>query len=76
MPNDKANRKVVKLLMVNVITNIDERTTADFGYDEQKLSEQKRYLRKYLRNSLIDPIFETARLDLSGLNTGDFTLRN
>jgi len=76
MPNDKANRKVVKLLMVNVITNIDERTTADFGYDEQKLSEQKRYLRKYLRNSLIDPIFETARLDLGGLNTGDFTLRN
>ena len=76
MPNDKANRKVVKLLMVNVITNIDERTTADFGYDEQKLSEQKRYLRKYLRNSLIDPIFKKVDLDLSGLNTGDFTLRN
>ena len=76
MPNDKANRKVVKLLMVNVITNINNKFGNDFGYDEQKLFEQKRYLRKYLRNSLIDPIFETARLDLSGLNTGDFTLRN
>ena len=40
----KANRKVVKAANGKTwITNIDERTTADFGYDEQKLSEQKRY---------------------------------
>ena len=76
MPNDKANRKVVKLLMVNVITNVDNNERTEVGYNAQKLSEQKKYLRKYLRNSLIDPIFKKVDLDLSGLNTGDFTLRN
>ena len=76
MPNDKANRKVVKLLMVNVITDVDSDRNVEKGYEAPKLLEQKKYLRKYLRNSLIDPIFETARLDLGGLNTGDFTLRN
>ena len=76
MPNDKANRKVVKLLMVNVITDVDNNGRTEVGYNAQKLSEQKKYLRKYLRNSLIDPIFKKVDLDLSGLNTGDFTLRN
>ena len=75
MPNAKANRKVVKLLMVNVITNINNKFGNDFGYDEQKLFEQKKYLRKYLRNSLMDPIFKKVDLDLTGSETGDFTIR-
>ena len=75
MPNDKANRKVVKLLMVNVITNVDNNERTEVGYNAQKLSEQKKYLRKYLRNSLIDPIFKKVDLDLSGI-VGNTTLRD
>ena len=75
MPNDKANRKVVKLLMVNVITDVDSNRKVEIGYNAQKLSEQKKYLRKYLRNSLIDPIFKKVDLDLSGI-VGNTTLRD
>ena len=75
MPNDKANRKVVKLLMVNVITDVDNNGRTEVGYNAQKLSEQKKYLRKYLRNSLIDPIFKKVDLDLSGI-VGNTTLRD
>ena len=64
MPNNKANRKVVKLLMVNVITNINSDGQAEKGYEAPKLLEQKKYLRKYLRNSLIDPIFKKVNLNL------------
>ena len=53
MPNSKANRKVVKLLMVNVITDVDSDRNVEKGYEAPKLLEQKKYLRKYLRNSLI-----------------------
>ena len=75
MPNDKANRKVVKLLMVNVITDVDSDRQAEKGYEAPKLLEQKKYLRKYLRNSLIDPIFKKVDLDLSGI-VGNTTLRD
>ena len=71
MPNDKANRKVVKLLMVNVITDVDYNGVAEKGYEAAKLLEQKKYLRKYLRNSLIDPIFKKVDLDLSGITLRD-----
>ena len=71
MPNSKANRKVVKLLMVNVITDVDSNRKVEIGYNAQKLSEQKKYLRKYLRNSLIDPIFKKVDLDLSGITLRD-----
>ena len=64
MPNDKANRKVVKLLMVNVITDVDSDRQAEKGYEAPKLLEQKKLLRKYLRNSLIDPIFKKVDLNL------------
>ena len=64
MPNDKANRKVVKLLMVNVITDVDNDGETEKGYEAPKLLEQKKYLRKYLRNSLIDPIFKKVNLNL------------
>ena len=75
MPNSKANRKVVKLLMVNVITDVDYNGVAEKGYEAAKLLEQKKYLRKYLRNSLIDPIFKKVDLDLSGI-VGNTTLRD
>ena len=71
MPNDKANRKVVKLLMVNVITDVDSDRKVEKGYEAPKLLEQKKYLRKYLRNSLIDPIFKKVDLDLSGITLRD-----
>ena len=71
MPNSKANRKVVKLLMVNVITDVDYNGVAEKGYEVAKLLEQKKYLRKYLRNSLIDPIFKKVDLDLSGITLRD-----
>ena len=71
MPNDKANRKVVKLLMVNVITDVDSDRNVEKGYEAPKLLEQKKYLRKYLRNSLIDPIFKKVDLDLSGITLRD-----
>ena len=71
MPNSKANRKVVKLLMVNVITDVDSDRQAEKGYEAPKLLEQKKYLRKYLRNSLIDPIFKKVDLDLSGITLRD-----
>ena len=64
MPNGKANRKVVKLLMVNVITDVDNNGRTEVGYEAPKLLEQKKYLRKYLRNSLIDPIFKKVDLNL------------
>ena len=64
MPNNKANRKVVKLLMVNVITDVDNDGETEKGYEVPKLLEQKKYLRKYLRNSLIDPIFKKVNLNL------------
>ena len=75
MPNSKANRKVVKLLMVNVITDVNSDRKVEIGYNAQKLLEQKKYLRKYLRNSLIDPIFKKVDLDLSGI-VGNTTLRD
>lgn len=75
MPNSKANRKVVKLLMVNVITDVNSDRQAEKGYEAAKLLEQKKYLRKYLRNSLIDPIFKKVDLDLSGI-VGNTTLRD
>ncbi len=71
MPNSKANRKVVKLLMVNVITDVDSDRNVEKGYEAPKLLEQKKYLRKYLRNSLIDPIFKKVDLDLSGITLRD-----
>jgi hypothetical protein len=66
LPNDNKNRKIVNVVLVNVITDID----AD-GKDlteglTAKLEEQKATIRKVLRQAMIDPVFTVVDLDLSG----------
>ena len=73
IPNGKSYRKIAKFLMVNVITDINSIGVKQEGYGENSkinLLEQKRNLRKFLRQSLIDPVFKDCYLDLSGIIDG------
>ncbi|ASF43509.1 type VI secretion system Vgr family protein [Capnocytophaga endodontalis] len=66
MPNSKNNRKVVKLLLVNVMTNVNNSRTTQYGYDTARLHKEKENVRMFLRQALIDPIFKDEKLNLSG----------
>ena len=66
MPNSQHDRKVLKLLLVNVMTNTDGGDKTQYGYDATKLCEEKENLRMFLRQALIDPIFKEEKLNLSG----------
>lgn len=75
LPNDASKRKIKKIVLVNVITDIDSTpTTKEEGFLVPGVTEagQKTIIRKYLRQSLIDPVFSLETLDLSdigGINT-------
>jgi hypothetical protein len=68
LPNDASKRKIKKIVLVNVITDIDSiPTTKEEGFLVPGATEagQKTIIRKFLRQSLIDPVFSVETLDLS-----------
>lgn len=78
MPNDASNRKIVNLLMINIITDIDADGKQEFGYDTVLLEKEKKTIRTFLRQSLIDPVFSIINLDLSGFSKipADISIRD
>jgi type VI secretion system secreted protein VgrG len=72
MPNDKTKRKVKKIVLVNVKTDIDTNGRAEEGFktDNITLEGQKTMIRKILRQALIDPVFTIETLDLSNTGVG------
>jgi phage baseplate assembly protein gpV len=78
LPNDKTKRKVKKIVLINVKTNIDSNRDIEEGLSPTTVVEQdqKTMIRKFLRQALIDPIFSIETLDLSSKNQPNTTTRD
>lgn len=74
LPNDASKRKIKKIVLVNVITDISVTPVKlEKGFlvlDGGTESGQKTMMRKFLRQSLVDPIFSFETLDLSTIQYG------
>lgn len=78
LPNDRSKRKVKKVVLVNVMTNIDADTKIEQGFfaGYNNELEQKNTIRKILRQALIDPVLKVETLDLSSASDTNTTLRD
>lgn len=79
LPNDRSKRKVKKVVMVNVMTDIDSNPRTNeqgFFAGESNELEQKNIIRKILRQALIDPILKVETLDLTSTGKPNTTIRD
>jgi len=80
LPNDASKRKIKKIVLVNVKTDIDNDpiNTVEEGLVVAGVTEteQKNIIRKFLRQALIDPIFSMETLDLTSVNERNTTNRD
>ncbi|MGH1516736.1 type VI secretion system Vgr family protein [Chryseobacterium sp. JK1] len=66
MPNNNVYRKIQKVVMINVITDITASGASSEGCDAMLEIKEKNTVRKFLRQALVDIVFETVKLDLTG----------
>lgn len=76
IPNNVANRKIKKVVLVNVKTDITASGTEDDGYDIALVLQEKKNIRKFLRHSLVDVVFKETVLKLSSKNETNTTTRD
>jgi len=65
MPNGRANRKVKKIVFVNVITDINNDKSKEKGFDNFNPEDQKAIMRKFLRQAFVDPVISEAEVDIT-----------
>jgi type VI secretion system secreted protein VgrG len=80
LPNDASKRKVKKIVLINVKTDIDNDpiNTVEEGFLVNDITEtgQKNIIRKFLRQALIDPVFSVETLDLSSFGQPTTLIRD
>ncbi|OXA93492.1 hypothetical protein [Flavobacterium hercynium] len=79
LPNAASKRKVKKIVLINVKTDIDSNsTTVEEGFLISGFTEagQKTIIRKFLRQALVDPIFSIEDLDLSSFGQPNTLVRD
>ncbi|MBO0592747.1 hypothetical protein I2486_15190, partial [Cellulophaga sp. E16_2] len=65
--NDKKNRRVSKIVFVNVLTDINTKGCYVEGISRADLIDQENYLSPFLKQALINTDIEISTLDLSDL---------
>ncbi len=81
--NNKINRRVSKIVFVNVITDINNTGSAVNGINAANLTTQQNFLTPFLKQALIKPdvksdkleLFNSSKPEVQTLNT-DYTLPN
>ena len=65
--NDKKNRRVSKIVFVNVLTDINTKGCYEEGISATDLIDQENYLKPFLKQALISTDIQISSLDLSDL---------
>lgn len=73
LPNDTSKRKIKKIVLINVKTDIvvtPAKLEEGFLVPGATEAGQKSIIRKFLRQSLVDPVFSVETLDLTTIRYG------
>lgn len=75
MPNSRNNRKIKKIVLVNVIKK-DTMGLVKEGFDRFTKDDQKNIVRNILRQAFVDPIFECVNLRVDNLSSSNISIFN